>query len=87
MVPGICGEGGPGPLCRRGDPRKGLRPGCVVTGVRAGPGLITATPSLGGSCISGGGSAGECGGEPGPTNMEELVDGGSVADGAGAGPP
>lgn len=75
------------PLWGRGEPRIGLRPGWVVTGVRAGPGLITATPSVGGSCIPGGGSAGDCGGEPGPTNIEELLDAGSGADGPVAGPP
>lgn len=53
MVPGICGGGGVPLAC---GPRIGLRPPGVVTGVRAGPGLITATPSGGcnapdGECV------------------------------------
>ncbi len=54
----------------------GLRPPSVVIGVRAGPGLMTAIPSCAG-CNPGGGCVGDCGGDAGPTNIDELFDGGS----------
>lgn len=58
-----------------------------MTGVRAGPGLVTATPSCDGCDVPGGGCVGDCGGDPGPTNIEELFDGGSGPCCDCAGPP
>lgn len=55
-----------------------------MIGVRAGPGLMTAIPS---GDVPSGGCIGDCGGEAGPTNIEELLDGGSAAGWPCAGPP
>lgn len=82
MVPGMCGGGVP----LAGGPRIGLSPPCVVRGVRAGPGLMTATPSC--PCgILDGGCVGDCGGEAGPTNIDELFDAGSGPACPCPGPP
>ena len=82
-MPGICGGGGV-PLA--GGPRKGLRPPCVVTGVRAGPGLMTAMPSCGCEMV-GGTFVGDWGGDAGPTNIEELLEAGSGRACPDPGPP
>lgn len=55
-----------------------------MIGVRAGPGLMTATPS---GDVPSEGCVGDCGGEAGATNIEELLDGGSALCGGCPGPP